>query len=181
MQTLRRGSTGITQADYLRIIELKTAELFRVSCYLGARLSGMQPEYTEATCLFGRHLGIAYQIYDDLADFFGDERRMGKTLGTDLASGKMTLPLFLLLERLPQAERAALAEEVSGNQPPRMRLRLGQMREHGVFASVKRSIESELAAASSALGDWGAAAPTPMLLDLVEVLRGQLSVLADGA
>jgi len=181
MQTLRRGTTGITRADYARIIELKTAELFRVSCFLGARLSGMQPEYTEATCLFGRHLGIAYQIYDDLADFFGDEGRMGKTLGTDLASGKMTLPLFLLLERLPQAERAALAEEISGSRPPRLGLRLGQMREQGVFASVRRSVEAELAAAAAALGDWGAAAPTPMLLDLVEVLRGQLSALSDKA
>jgi octaprenyl-diphosphate synthase len=181
MQTLRRGSTGITRADYARIIELKTAELFRVSCYLGARISGMQPEYTEATCLFGRHLGIAYQIYDDLADFFGNEGRMGKTLGTDLASGKMTLPLFHLLERLPQAEKAALSEEIAGTQPPRLAHRLAQMREHGVLSSVTRSVEAELKTAAGALRAWGDAPPTPLLLDLVEVLRTQLSSLADKA
>jgi octaprenyl-diphosphate synthase len=181
MQTLRRGSTGITRADYWRILELKTAELFRVSCYLGARLAGMQPEYTEATCLFGRHLGIAYQVYDDLADFFGDEGRMGKTLGTDLASGKMTLPLFLLMERLPSADRAALAEEISGGHPPRLRMRVAQMRDHGIFEAVSKGVEAELDAATAALRDWGAAAPTPLLLDLVDVLRGQLSALNNGS
>lgn len=181
MQTLRRGSTGITRADYRRVIELKTAELFRVSCFLGARLAGMQPEYTEATCQFGRHLGVAYQIYDDLADFFGDEGRMGKTLGTDLASGKMTLPLFLLLERLPQAERAALSDEISGRHPPRLALRVAQMREHRVFAAVSRNVEDELNQASGSLLDWGAAAPTPLLLGLVDVLRGQLGALAERA
>jgi octaprenyl-diphosphate synthase len=177
MQTLRRGSTGITRADYRRVIELKTAELFRVSCLLGARLAGMQPEYTEATCRFGRHLGVAYQIYDDLADFFGDEGRMGKTLGTDLASGKMTLPLFVLLERLSQGERAALSDEIAGRHPPRLALRLAQMREHGVFAVVCRNVEDELDQASASLAEWGAAAPTPLLLGLVDVLRGQLGML----
>jgi octaprenyl-diphosphate synthase len=177
MQTLRRGSTGISRADYRRVIELKTAELFRVSCFLGARLAGMQPEYTEATCRFGRHLGIAYQIYDDLADFFGDEGRMGKTLGTDLASGKMTLPLFLLLERLPPADRDSLADEISGRNPPRLRLRMAQMREHGVFEAVSKSVEDELNEAGASLLDWGAAAPTPLLTGLVDVLRGQLAAL----
>ncbi|MEO5958192.1 MAG: polyprenyl synthetase family protein, partial [Opitutaceae bacterium] len=85
VQTLRRGSTNITRADYQRIVELKTAELFRVSCFLGAKLAGFPAAYVDAVSRFGRHLGIAYQIYDDLVDFFGDETRIGKTLGTDLA------------------------------------------------------------------------------------------------
>src|SRR3954464_13963666 len=95
VQTLRRGTTNITRADYQRIIDLKTAELFRVSCFLGTRLAGSEPGYIDAASRFGRHLGIAYQIYDDLVDFFGDETRIGKTLGTDLTSGKLTLPLLV--------------------------------------------------------------------------------------
>src|ERR1700722_6492618 len=58
VQTLRRGSTEVTPADYRRIIELKTAELFRVSCFLGASLAGLEPAYAEAAGRFGRHLGI---------------------------------------------------------------------------------------------------------------------------
>ena len=118
VQTLRRGSINVTRADYQRIVDLKTAELFRVSCFLGARLAGSEPGYVEAASRFGRRLGIAYQIYDDIVDFFGDESRIGKTLGTDLASGKLTLPLLELLERLPAADRTALLGEVTGSRPP---------------------------------------------------------------
>ncbi|MGH7995032.1 MAG: polyprenyl synthetase family protein, partial [Opitutaceae bacterium] len=110
LQTLRRGSTDVRRQDYDRIIDLKTAELFRVSCFLGSNLSGAPAEYTGAVSRFGRHLGIAYQIYDDLIDFFGEEARIGKTLGTDFASGKVTLPLLFLLERLPADEVAGLKE-----------------------------------------------------------------------
>jgi len=106
VQTMRRGSARVSREDYWRIIDLKTAELFRVSCFLGARLSEASADYVEAAAQFGRHLGIAYQIYDDLADFFGDEARIGKTLGTDFASGKLTLPLIALAESLPDSERA---------------------------------------------------------------------------
>ena len=179
VQTLRRGSTEVTPADYRRIIELKTAELFRVSCYLGAHLSGFDPAYAEAASRFGRHLGIAYQIYDDLADFFGEEKRIGKTLGTDLASGKLTLPLFGLLEALPPSEQAALIEEIAGRQPPQLALRLRQMDELGVFGAVAAAIDEEMAKAAAALRDWPEAAPTPLLLKLVDVLRAQVNALRD--
>jgi octaprenyl-diphosphate synthase len=174
VQTLRRGTATVTLADYRRIIELKTAELFRVSCFLGAHLSGLDPAYTQAAGRFGRHLGIAYQIYDDLADFYGEEKRIGKTLGTDLASGKVTLPLFSLLEALPPAERAALQEEIAGRQPPQLALRLSQMDQLGVFGAVAAAIDEELARATGALADWTDAAPVAPLLKLVEVLRAQV-------
>lgn len=177
VQTLRRRSIDLTRADYQRIIELKTAELFRVSCFLGARLAGSDPAYVEAVSRFGSHLGIAYQIYDDLVDFFGEEKRIGKTLGTDLTSGKLTLPLFALLDRLPLGERRALNEEISGRKPPQLSLRLRQMNELGVFASVVEAVDRELAAAGAALDGWQAQAPTPLLLSLAGVLRVQIEAL----
>ncbi|HEX2852080.1 MAG TPA: polyprenyl synthetase family protein [Opitutaceae bacterium] len=177
VQTLRRGSTNISRADYQRIIDLKTAELFRVSCFLGAKLAGFEPGYVEAAAQFGRHLGIAYQIYDDLADFFGDESRIGKTLGTDLASGKLTLPLIALSERLPPAERSALVEEILGRRPPQLSLRLRQMDELGVFAVVSASVDAEMTQARMALDPWPDHPPTKLLLGLCDVLRGQLTAL----
>jgi octaprenyl-diphosphate synthase len=173
VQTLRRGSSSVTRADYQRIIDLKTAELFRVSCFLGARLSDLEPAYVEAASLFGRHLGIAYQMYDDLVDFFGEEKRIGKTLGTDLSSGKLTLPLFALLERLPAADRLALMDEITGRRPPQLVLRLRQMDEFDVFAAVAETIETELTTARTALDGW----PSPLLLSLTDVLRSQISSL----
>jgi octaprenyl-diphosphate synthase len=177
VQTLRRGSTDLTPADYQRIIDLKTAELFRVSCHLGASLAGYEAGYVDAADRFGRHLGIAYQIYDDLADFFGREEKIGKTLGTDLASGKLTLPLFALMDRLPPFERAALADEISGLQAAQPSIRLKQMVEFGVFDVVEAAVREEVAAAHAALAEWPGRAPTQHLLDLGKVLLSQVSSL----
>ena len=177
VQTLRRGSTNVTRADYQRIIDLKTAELFRVSCALGARLAGSAPGYVEAVSRFGRHLGIAYQIYDDLADFFGEEKRIGKTLGTDLASGKLTLPLLFLMERLPAGERAGLTGEILGAQPVQPALRLRQMGELGIFGDVASAVIAEVETATAALQEWPGEAPTALLLGLCEVLRTQVAAL----
>jgi len=174
VQTLRRGSTNVSRADYQRIIDLKTAELFRVSCHLGARLAGFSPACVEAVGVFGRHLGIAYQMYDDLADFFGEEKRIGKTLGTDFASGKLTLPLFALMDRLSPADGAVLAEELTGRRPPQPALRLAQMHELGVFAAVAGAIDEEMAVAGAAIREQE---PGPLLMNLLEVLRSQVGSL----
>jgi octaprenyl-diphosphate synthase len=177
VQTLRRRSTELTPADYQRIIDLKTAELFRVSCFLGARLSGATAGYVGASDRFGRHLGIAYQIYDDLADFFGREEKIGKTLGTDLATGKLTLPLFALLDRLAPFERAALSDEISGLQPAQPALRLKQMLDLGVFDAVEAAVRTEVSAARSALAEWPGLPPTHHLLALSDVLLAQVESL----
>jgi octaprenyl-diphosphate synthase len=177
VQTLRRGTTEVSRADYERIVDLKTAELFRVSCFLGAKLAGLPGGFVEAATRFGRHLGIAYQIYDDLVDFFGEETRIGKTLGTDLASGKLTLPLIRLLERLPAEEAATLRSEIVGERPPQLQVRLRQMGEYGIFDAVAEAVGREMDAAAAALGPWRDEAPTPLLLGLVDVLQGQVAAL----
>jgi octaprenyl-diphosphate synthase len=177
VQTLRRRSADLTPAEYQRIIDLKTAELFRVSCFLGARLSGYEAGYVGAVDRFGRHLGIAYQIYDDLADFFGREDAIGKTLGTDLASGKLTLPLFVLMERLPAFERQALVREIGGERPANPALRLKQMHDLGVFDAVETAVREELSAARAALDEWPGRPPTPHLLALADVILSQVGQL----
>lgn len=174
IQTLRRGSIDITVADYRRVIDLKTAELFRVSCFLGSKLAGFEPSYVTAASHFARHLGIAYQMYDDLADFFGDEKSIGKTLGTDLASGKITLPLLTLLERLPASGRAALLEEIQGQRPHNLGHWLRRMDELEVFGAVASVIFSELEKATDYLQPFPSLSPTGFLLKLGEVLRRQV-------
>jgi octaprenyl-diphosphate synthase len=177
VQTLRRRTVGITRADYDRVIDLKTAELFRVSCALGARLGGHPQGFVDAAARFGRHLGIAYQIYDDLADFFGREQRIGKTLGTDLASGKLTLPLLFLRDRLPPEERATLEAELEGRAAPRLEQRLAEMGDHGVFLAVTGEIEAQLVRAEVALAEHPDLAPAGHLAALPLVLRAQVAAL----
>ncbi len=177
VQTLRRRTTRVSRSDYDRVIDLKTAELFRVSCALGAKLGGYEADFVEAAARFGRHLGIAYQIYDDLADFFGREQRIGKTLGTDLLSGKLTLPLLFLRERLPAEDRAELEAELEGRAPARLADRLREMETHGVYEAVRGEIEAELAQAEAALAAFAEPPPVRHLGALPQVLRAQVQAL----
>ena len=167
----------LSLAEYRRMIDLKTAELFRVSCFLGARLSGAGAGFAEAADRFGHHLGIAYQIYDDLVDFVGEEQRIGKTLGTDLATGKLTLPLMLLLERVPAAERAAIITALRGGQPLGFAASQQRMQEMGIAAEVVRTIDEEVAAATQALAAHRSLPPVPLMLQLAEMLRAQVAAL----
>ena len=181
IQTLRRGTTNVSRADYFRVVDLKTAELFRVSCALGSEQGGHPRGFVQAAATFGRRLGIAYQIYDDLADFFGHETRIGKTLGTDLLSGKLTLPLQLLAERLPEDERGRLMDEILGRRAPDLPRRIEQMGRLGIFEAVNEVIGEELRAAEAALAPFAALAPTALLQSLAEVLRHQVNGLRGGS
>jgi octaprenyl-diphosphate synthase len=105
-QTFARGDQAPDTESYYRMIDLKTAELFKVSAYLGGLLAGFDHSAIDAAGDYARHLGIAYQIYDDAADIFAKESVAGKTLGTDLATGKFTLPVLIWLNQLSVRERA---------------------------------------------------------------------------
>ena len=93
-----RGNFELTEDEYLEIIEAKTAELTAVSCRLGALFAGAADELVEQLDGFGRDLGIAFQIADDLLDVQGEEQTTGKSLGTDLEKQKPTLPIIRALE-----------------------------------------------------------------------------------
>src|SRR5438105_228029 len=105
IQTQRRFDLHLGIEEYLRIIELKTATLFAVAAELGAKLNDASPDYVAALKTFGRHLGTAYQIYDDCVDLAGRESVTGNTLGTDLRKGKLTLPMLQLLRNASAMEK----------------------------------------------------------------------------
>lgn len=96
-QVLGRDWLDIDEETYLDMIRGKTAELTRVSCQLGAQLSGADDATVKAFGKYGNDLGIAFQIADDFLDLWGHDVEIGKTLGTDLQQGKITLPLIRLL------------------------------------------------------------------------------------
>lgn len=97
-QVLRAGDPELTEATYLEVIEGKTAELTRVSCELGARASGADATQVDALARYGRAVGIAFQIADDYLDVWGEDDEIGKTLGSDAAQGKATLPVIRTLQ-----------------------------------------------------------------------------------
>ena len=177
VQTLGGPGAAPSRERYRRIIDLKTAELFHVSCRLGARLGGGDDGFVEAAGRFGRRLGIAYQIYDDLTDFVGTAEGAGKTLGTDWASGKMTLPVLCLLERSTPAEAERLLQLLrSGAANVGVEL-TARMREAGVFPAVAEETRGEIAAARAELDGWRAVPATAALGELAGYLEGLLAKL----
>jgi octaprenyl-diphosphate synthase len=112
IQTQRRFDLALSVPDYYKIIEMKTGALFAVACQLGALLNQSSPEIIEALRIFGLRLGTAYQIYDDVLDLAGNETEAGKTLGTDLRKGKLTLPILYLLEQTSPDQRQALSQVI---------------------------------------------------------------------
>src|SRR5258707_5396212 len=112
LQTRHRRDFEFTREKYFKVLEMKTAELFALSCELSACLSGIEGEQRQALRQFGLAFGTAYQVYDDCVDLFGSETAAGKSLGTDLARGKLTLPVLLLWERADLADRRQLEDLV---------------------------------------------------------------------
>ncbi len=113
LQTQHRLDFRLGREEYFRVLEMKTAELFALSCELSAFLSGSTLEERQALREFGLALGTAYQLYDDCIDLFGSEVAARKSLGTDLAKGKLTLPILILWERCGPTERTRIEKLVS--------------------------------------------------------------------
>jgi octaprenyl-diphosphate synthase len=110
-QGLASGELGLTEDAYFDIIDGKTAELIACACQLGAIYAGATEAAAAAMARFGRGVGQAFQIADDLLDLVGDEGTTGKSLGTDLEQQKMTLPLIHLLRQGPE-DLALQAQQV---------------------------------------------------------------------
>ena len=96
-QVLQRGNLDLSEAEYFDIIDGKTAELTACCCHLGALYSEASSEVVQALTRYGRCVGLAFQIADDLLDLIGEEKTTGKSLGTDVEQQKLTLPLIHVL------------------------------------------------------------------------------------
>ena len=93
LQLLNMHNPDVNEADYLRVIRSKTAKLFEAAAELGALVAGANDEQIAAAGEYGRSLGTAFQLIDDVLDYAGDAAEIGKNVGDDLREGKPTLPL----------------------------------------------------------------------------------------
>lgn len=154
-QTFQRGSVHFSRENYFRIIDLKTAELFRVACYLGAQVSGKGEAIEKAYSDFGKYLGIAYQMFDDLVDLFGTEDKIGKTLGTDLMSGKYTLPVILALESMPKNEADSLIDRLKNQEENAVTDLIANMAKYAILVEVAKLFQENINLAREALSSIG--------------------------
>jgi octaprenyl-diphosphate synthase len=112
MQLLNCHDPETSEARYLQVIQAKTAKLFEAAGELGAVVAGQNGTISSALGAYGRHLGTAYQLIDDILDYRADPDRLGKNIGDDLVEGKPTLPIIHALRTADAPKRAQLAKAI---------------------------------------------------------------------
>ena len=112
LQLLNIKNANITQAEYFKVIERKTACLFKAACQIAGILSSADQKVINAMGSFGMHLGNAFQIIDDTLDYESDSNIIGKEIGDDLSEGKVTLPMIYALEKTKKAENKILKDAI---------------------------------------------------------------------
>ena len=178
LQTQHRRKFQISRHEYFRVIEMKTAELFTLSCDLAAFLSGAKPEQRVALRQFGTAFGTAYQVYDDCVDLFGTEASAGKSLGTDLAKGKLTWPVLLAWERANAADRTRLEGLIKKWQPENLAAVNELVARYETFGPTQRIIARYLEQARRALQNLPESNGRAGLSGLTEFLAQQTDALA---
>ena len=177
LQTQRRKNFELSRADYFQVIQMKTGELFALSCDLGAYLSGAGTGQRSALRQYGMAIGTAYQVYDDCLDVFGSEAAAGKSLGTDLTKGKLTLPILLALERATAEERRELQAMLQNWQPEDFSRLLDVLRRHEALEGSCHAVRQHLGIARQRLGALPESPSRASLLGLTDFLARQTDAL----
>lgn len=174
IQTQRRFDLTLTKDDYFRIIEMKTGALFASATGLAANLSGATPELENKLFDYGMKLGTAYQIYDDCLDLVGSEDEVGKTLRTDLAKGKLTLPILNLLETASEAQRSKLNKRIIDQEPLDLPVLVGIAEYEGAIESAIDTALGLLVSCREDLQDLAASEYTDALAQITYFLGALL-------
>lgn len=98
LQLINARNAAISEAEYLAVVRRKTAKLFEAAAQIGAIIAGADNEDERYLAQYGLHVGTAFQLIDDVLDYFGDSQETGKSLGDDLSEGKPTLPLIRVIQ-----------------------------------------------------------------------------------
>ena len=181
LQTQKRYDLDLSLDKYLEIIRMKTGALFAVSCELGASLNGADPKTVQSMGEFGEVLGMAYQIYDDCVDLFGQEASAGKSLGTDMKKGKLTLPWLLLLQHAGSGNRQKLQGLLFQTEPEARQQLWALVMGNGVVEESRATIEGYIGSARRALAHLPGNRYRQTLLTLVDYLSDQSRCLLEDA
>lgn len=180
MQTFSRGNYDISLSDYFSFIQNKTGELFKASCQAGAFLAGHSEDILDVVGEFGLSLGLNYQIFDDLLDSFGKMDNAGKSLGTDFDSGKITLPLLFLFQKLSREDATGLRCEMSsGHIDEALKERIGELFiSHGIKDECLLFLSSKLSETKLIASNISFSGMSDRLLTFLSSFDEKLSVLS---
>jgi len=149
-QLLNLHDPEVSEERYFSVIEKKTAKLFEAACQLGAVLAG-KPGLEEPMAVFGRELGAAFQVADDVLDYTANADTLGKNIGDDLAEGKPTLPLILSRKNLGAEHQSLIDDTIRGGGIDRMEQIVELIRSSGALDESMDVARSRSDAAKQAL------------------------------
>jgi len=177
LQTRSRGNFDVARSHYFKVLGMKTAALFALSCHLGGLLSKAAGPRREALRQYGLALGTAYQLYDDCLDVLGSESAAGKSLGADLAKGKMTLPVLIVRDRATPGDQVRLREWLHNWDPAHLAGVVELMEKYDAFTECRAVIQHYLSAARQALAALPASEGRAKLAGLTHFLAEQTAAL----
>ena len=166
LQLMNMHDPDVSVDDYLRVIRFKTAKLFEASARLGAVLAQAEPRVEEACAAYGRSLGTAFQLVDDLLDYEGATERLGKNVGDDLREGKPTLPLLIAMERGTAEQRVLLRGAIEQGEVARLAEVIAIVRATGALEATREAARAEADKARQVLEHLPATKYREALLDL---------------
>lgn len=166
LQLINMHDPDLAVDEYLEVIRYKTAKLFEASARLGAVLGGATRVVEESCADFGRSLGTAFQLVDDLLDYEGNSDELGKNVGTDLREGKPTLPLLIAMARADSADRNLIRQAIEQGEQHKLPEILAIVRRTGALDATRAAAEGEAVNARAALASLPASAAREALLDL---------------
>jgi len=175
LQLMNMHDAALDEADYLRVIRAKTAQLFEASARLAAILAQADAA-TEAHCAaYGQALGAAFQVVDDVLDYEGDAAELGKNLGDDLREGKVTLPIICTLRRCTPEQAGLIRHAIEQGNTDRIDEILQIVRDSGGLADARRAAEGEAQRAIDAARALPANPWSEALVQLAAALLGRRS------
>ena len=143
LQLMNMHDADLQVDDYLKVIRYKTAKLFEASARLGAVLANSSPDVEEACADYGRSLGTAYQLIDDLLDYEGSTAELGKNVGDDLREGKPTLPLLIAMERGTDDERTLIRKAIENGEVEQLAEVIAIVRRTGAIDATRESAREQ--------------------------------------
>lgn len=169
LQLLNLNNANVTKDEYLKVIHFKTAKLFEAAARLGAVINeNATSSDEEALSLFGKHLGTAFQLVDDVLDFDGDVEKIGKNLGDDLSEGKPTLPLLYAIQHGTDAQANVIRKAIENGGLGDMSAVLAAVAETNASAYVLDLAKKEASQACAAIARFPASNYKDALIKLAE-------------
>jgi octaprenyl-diphosphate synthase len=151
MQLMNMHNAELDEFSYVQVIRSKTAKLFEASARVGAILASASGSIEDSCAAYGRALGTAFQIIDDVLDYAGDASVMGKSLGDDLREGKATLPLIAAMQRGTEVERLLIKEAIEQGDQTKLLQIIQIVRNTGALEVSKKAARDEALRAIEAI------------------------------